>query len=254
MNAEGLESSLLVAALAKLDCWEKQKAHTKTKVEAVVSNFLLNNQEFPALMLCYFCQSRSSDLFTQTVNTEECVKNWQSKCFWNVLPLLATCTSSLRSLSQWKRKTRYAYFNKRLQIKWYFCFWCYYKDTACCYKVKTSVRAWSNTPEQGKNKVKSHLHVVFCDLYLGCVDVINQLPQSLTVHFSDLHLMGFALTHVTCTQTHSTERRSTKCTSNATEQHCMSTCEHGTEVGAAGCQDHPVSWHFDTPRHQLDVT
>lgn len=32
------------------------------------------------------------------------------------------------------------------------------------------------------------------------------------------------------------------------------TCEHGTEVGTAGRQDHPVGWYFNTSCHQLDIT
>lgn len=34
----------------------------------------------------------------------------------------------------------------------------------------------------------------------------------------------------------------------------LHTCEHGTEVGTAGRQDHPVGWHFNTSCHQLDIT
>lgn len=32
------------------------------------------------------------------------------------------------------------------------------------------------------------------------------------------------------------------------------TCEHGTEVGTAGRQDHPVGWYLNASCHQLDVT
>lgn len=34
----------------------------------------------------------------------------------------------------------------------------------------------------------------------------------------------------------------------------MCTCKHGTEVGATGRQDHPVSRHFNAACYQLDVT
>lgn len=36
--------------------------------------------------------------------------------------------------------------------------------------------------------------------------------------------------------------------------HGLHTCEHGTEVGTARCQDHPVSCYFNTSCHQLDIT
>lgn len=43
----------------------------------------------------------------------------------------------------------------------------------------------------------SYLDVVLCDLYLCCVDVVDQFSQSLSVHLSDLHLMSRALAHIT---------------------------------------------------------
>lgn len=42
----------------------------------------------------------------------------------------------------------------------------------------------------------SHLDIVLCDLDLRSVDVVDQFSQGLSVHLSDLHLMGLALTHV----------------------------------------------------------
>lgn len=36
--------------------------------------------------------------------------------------------------------------------------------------------------------------------------------------------------------------------------HGLHTCEHGTEVGTTRRKDHPVSWYFNAPRHQLDIT
>lgn len=46
----------------------------------------------------------------------------------------------------------------------------------------------------------SYLDIVLCDLDLRCVDVVNKFSQGLTVHLSDLHLMGLALAHISCTQ------------------------------------------------------
>lgn len=55
-------------------------------------------------------------------------------------------------------------------------------------------------------KTQHHLHVVFGDLDLRCVNVVDQLAQGVSIHVSDLHLMGSALTHVTCTHTDTISR------------------------------------------------
>lgn len=49
---------------------------------------------------------------------------------------------------------------------------------------------------------RSHLDVVLCDLDLGRVDVVHQVPQRLSVHLSDLHLLGLALAHIPYGQKH----------------------------------------------------
>lgn len=100
----------------------------------------------------------------------------------------------------------------------------------------------------------SHLDVVLCDLNLSSVDVVNQFSQGLTVHLSDLHLMGFALTHITCTVKHTLISKNNTDTSGISNQANMCTCEHGTEIGTTRRQDHPVSWHLNAPCYQLDVT